>query len=454
MSTALCEAQPVLPACEHQPQKYEGLDKSQVLDKRRAYLNPAIFHYYGDDPLMIVEGHRQYLYDETGRRYLDGFAGIVTVSVGHSHPKVIDAAKDQLERLQHTTTIYLHPNVANYAEQLASKFPGNLKVCYFVNSGSEANELAILMARSYTGNHDVIALRNGYHGGSGLTMSLTSHHTWKYNVPASPGVQHALCPDRLRGPYRYDDAEAGPKYAADVENLIQYGTSGHIAAFIAESIQGVGGAMVHPDGYLREVYRHVRHAGGVCIADEVQTGFGRTGEQFWGFQTQDVIPDIVVMAKGIGNGAPIGAVVTTPEIAASMSSRIHFNTYGGNPVSMAQASAVLDVIESEGLQANASRVGGHLLSRLRQLQSHHPSIGDVRGMGLMIGVELVTDRESMSADPPAAAHVVNRCRHLGLLLGKGGLAGNVLRIKPPMCVTIEDADFIVDCIDSSLKNRT
>ncbi|MEM6690291.1 MAG: aminotransferase class III-fold pyridoxal phosphate-dependent enzyme [Planctomycetota bacterium] len=440
-----------LPPTDHEPAAYSGPSKSEVLRKRQAYVNPAIFHYYADDPLMIVEGHRQYLYDETGRRYLDGFAGIVTVSVGHSHPKVIAAAQRQLDVLQHTTTIYLHPNIAEYAERLASKLPEPLNRCYFVNSGSEANELAILMSRAHTGNHDVIALRNGYHGGSGLTMALTSHHTWKYNLPAAAGIQHALCPDRLRGPYGYDDSEAGAKYAGDVLDLIRFGTSGQVAAFIAESIQGVGGAVVHPEGYLRCVYEHVRAHGGVCIADEVQSGFGRTGTQFWGFQTQDVTPDLVVMAKGIGNGAPLGAVVTTDEIAQNMTDRIHFNTYGGNPVSMAQASAVLEVIDEEGLQENSHRVGGYLKQKLEGLQECHEAIGDVRGMGLMLGVELVSDRETMEPNSALAGRVVSLCREFGLLLGKGGLAGNVLRIKPPMCITQQDAEFMTACIDKALS---
>jgi len=443
---------PVLPPCDHHPKRYAGVDKNTLLAKRAKYLNPGIFHYYPGDPLMIVEGHRQYLFDETGRRYLDGFAGIVTVSVGHSHPKVIGAAIEQLKLLQHTTTIYLHPNIVNYAEALAAKMPGDLKVCYFVNSGSEANELAILMARAYTQNHEVIALRNGYHGGSGLTMALTSHHTWKFNVPAAPGVQHALCPDRLRGPFGYNDPDAGTKYANDVKDLIRFGTSGRVAAFIAESIQGVGGAMVYPDEYLKHAYEHIRGAGGLCIADEVQTGFGRTGTHFWGFESQDVMPDIVVMAKGIGNGAPLGAVVTTPAIAATLKDRIHFNTYGGNPISMAQAMAVLDVIEEEGLQANSLRVGGHLLDRLRRLQAKHEMIGDVRGRGLMIGVELVTDRATMTPAKVEAGRVVQVCREMGLLLGKGGLEGNTLRIKPPMCITIADADFMIEVLDAALSS--
>ena len=439
-----------LPPCGHAPRPYAGPSRQEVLDLRREFLNPAIFTYYAE-PLMIVEGHMQYLFDETGRRYLDGFGGIVTVSVGHCHPRIVAAVDRQNDLLQHTTTIYLNPCVAEYARDLAARMPGNLSVCYFVNSGSEANDLAILMARAFTGNFDVVALRNGYHGGSMQTMGLTSHHTWKFNVPHGFGVQHAVFPDRFRGPYGYDDPEAGPRYAADVENLIQFGTPGKVAAFIAESIQGVGGAVVFPDGYLRAAYAHVRAAGGLCIADEVQAGFGRTGTHFWGFETQGVVPDIVTMAKGIGNGTALAAVVTTPEIARALTSRIHFNTFGGNPVACTQGRAVLQVIDEDGIQANAARIGHRLKAGFHDLATRHDLIGDVRGLGLMLGLELVTDRRSKRPAKAECARVLETCRQVGLLIGKGGLHGNVLRIKPPMCLTEADADFMLDALDEALR---
>jgi alanine-glyoxylate transaminase/(R)-3-amino-2-methylpropionate-pyruvate transaminase len=420
-----------------------------VLALRKAHVNPAIFHYY-KEPLMIVEGRGQYVWDEKGRRYLDGFAGIVTVSVGHCHPHVVAAAKAQHDLLQHTTTIYLHPNLSEYAAALAAKMPGDLKVCYFVNSGSEANDLAVLMARAFTGNFDMVALRNGYHGGNASGMALTAHSTWKFNVPHSIGVHHALAPDRYRGPWGYDDVEAGKKYAGDVRDLIGFATSGKVAGFIAESIQGVGGAVVFPDGYLRDAYATVRAAGGVCIADEVQAGFGRTGSHYWGFETQGVVPDIVTMAKGIGNGAPIGAVVTTPQIAQALTSRIHFNTFGGNPVSCAIGKAVLEVIDREGLQANSLAVGNHLLAGFRRLSEKHSLIGDVRGRGLMLGVEFVKDRTTKEPAKAECTAVFERARELGLLIGKGGLHGNVLRIKPPMCLTQADADFLLEVLGEAL----
>jgi alanine-glyoxylate transaminase/(R)-3-amino-2-methylpropionate-pyruvate transaminase len=450
MATAI-SAPPTLPPCDHRPRPYAGPSKQEVLALRRQFVNPAIFTYY-KEPLMIVEGHMQYLYDETGRRYLDGFGGIVTVSVGHCHPKIVAAVNRQNEILQHTTTIYLNPCIAEYARDLAARMPGDLKVCYFTNSGSEANDLAILMARAYTGNFDVVALRNCYHGGSMQTMGLTSHHTWKFNVPHSFGVHHALFPDRLRGPYGYDDPAAGQKYAADVKNLIEFGTPGKVAAFIAESIQGVGGAVVFPDGYLKAAYEHVRAAGGLCIADEVQSGFARTGSHFWGFETQGVIPDIVTMAKGIGNGAALAAVVTTPAIAQALTSRIHFNTFGGNPVVCTQGRAVLQVIDEDGIQANAARIGARLKAGFEDLARRHDLIGDVRGLGLMLGIELVKDHASKAPAKEECARVFERCRELGLLIGKGGLHGNVLRIKPPMCLTAADADFLLEVLDASFRS--
>lgn len=442
---------PVLPPFSYQPQPYTGPSGDELLQRRKQVLSPGIFIYYKKH-ITIVEGKAQYLFDDKGRRYLDAFGGIVTVSVGHCHPHVIEATRKQNELLQHSTTIYLNPNVVEFAEKLVSKLPGDLKVCYFVNSGSEANDLALMMARLYTGNYDVIALRNCYHGGNMSAMGLTSHSTWKFNVPHSFGVHHAMIPDTYRGVWGRDDAEAGKKYAADVKGVIDYATSGQVAGYIAESIQGVGGFVVFPDGYLKHAYEHVRAAGGVCIADEVQTGFGRTGSHFWGFETQGVIPDIVTMAKGIGNGAPLAAVVTTPKIAATMAQRIHFNTFGGNPVSCAQGKAVLEVIERENLQANSEKMGGYLLAGLEKLKAKHNIIGDVRGKGLMIGVELVKDRATKEPAKAECAQVVETCKDMGLLVGKGGLWGQTIRITPPMCLHQADADFLLEVLDAALAS--
>ena len=438
-----------MPPCDHVPRPYTGPSRSEVLAMRRKYTNPAVFTLYGD-PLLIVEGHMQYLFDETGRRYLDMFAGIVTVSCGHCHPKIVAAIRKQAETLQHATTIYLHPNFPMLAKKLASKMPKGLDVTYFVNDGSEANDLAITMARLYTGNTDVIGLRNGYHGGSPSAMGLTSHNTWKYPVPGGTSIHHAVCPDPYRSAFAGTPEEIAAKSADDILGIIRYSTPGKIAAFIAEPIQGVGGATHGAPNYLREAYRITRDHGGLCVADEVQTGFGRTGDHYWGFESFGVVPDFVTMAKGIGNGVPLGAVTTRMDIAEKLTQRIHFNTFGGNPVCMAAGLAVLDVIDEDGLQENSRVLGKRMKDGLKKLMTRHPLIGDVRGMGLMLGVELVRDRKTKEPAKKEALAVLEAAREMGVLIGKGGLEGNVLRIKPPMCITAEDVDFTLDVLDRAL----
>jgi alanine-glyoxylate transaminase/(R)-3-amino-2-methylpropionate-pyruvate transaminase len=447
--TTTAPLRPAMPATDHVPRPYTGPGRDTVLAMRRQYGHPGNFLYYRQ-PLMIVEGFMQYLYDETGRRYLDMFAGIVTVSCGHSHPRFVERVKAQIDLLQHTTTIYLHPNQPLLARRLAERLPPGLDVTYFVNSGSEANDLALLMARAYTGHHDVIAVRNGYHGGSPTSMALTSHHTWKFPQQATLGVHHAINPDPYRSPFTGSPEAIATQSAEDIRELIRFSTPGRIAAFIAEPIQGVGGATHGAPNYLREAYAVTREHGGVCIADEVQTGFGRTGDHFWGFENWDVVPDIVTMAKGIGNGWPLAAVTTRREIAEALTQRIHFNTLGGNPVAMAAGLAVLDILEEDGLQENARVLGRRLKAGLRDLQRRHLLVGDVRGMGLMLGVELVTDRRTKAPATEETQAVWERMRELGVLVGKGGLYGNVLRIKPPLCITAADVDFALGALEEAL----
>ncbi len=441
---------PVMPPCAHTPRPYDGPSRAEVLAMRRQHVNPALFTLYRE-PLLIVEGHMQWLFDETGRRYLDLFAGIVTVSCGHCHPKVTNAVVEQAATLQHTTSIYLHPNLPLLAKRLASKLPPGMDVTYFVNAGSEANDLAITMARLFTGNHDVVALRNAYHGGSPSSMGLTSHNTWKYPTQQNSGVHHAISPDPYRSPFTGSPDEIASKSANEIREIIRYSTPGRIAAFIAEPIQGVGGATMGAPGYLREAYAIAREYGGLCVADEVQTGFGRTGDNYWGFENFGVVPDIVTMAKGIGNGMPLAAVSTRMEVARTLTQRVHFNTFGGNPMSMAAGLAVLDVIDEEGLQENSRVVGGRLKRGLERLKQSHALIGDVRGMGLMLGVELVRDRASREPAKQETLDVLEQAREMGVLLGKGGLDGSVLRIKPPMCITEDDADFAIDVLDRALS---
>ena len=438
-----------MPPFAYQPRPYDGPSREEVLATRQSHVNPGVFTLYRD-PLMLVDGRMQYLFDETGRRYLDLFGGIVTVSCGHCHPRIVARIQEQVARLQHATTIYLHPNLPQLAHRLAAKMPRGLDVTYFVNSGSEANDLAVTMARLYTGHTDVIAVRNGYHGGSPSAMGLTSHHTWKYPVLQGTNVHHVECPEPYRSVREGTPEEIASAAAADIGDLIRYSTPGRVAAFIAEPIQGVGGVTLGAPNYFREAYRVVREHGGLCIADEVQTGFGRTGAHYWGFQNFGVEPDIVTMAKGFGNGVPLAAVTTRREIAEVLAQRLHFNTFGGNPVSMAAGLAVMDVIEEDGLQENARVVGGRLLEGLRRLQRRHPLVGDVRGLGLMLGVELVTDRAVRTPATAQTLEVLEAARELGVLVGKGGLQSNVLRIKPPMCITAADVDFAVDVLDRAL----
>ncbi len=436
----------------HKPEPYTGPTKAEVLAVRKQYLSPGLFMYY-QDPLLVVEGKMQYLWDETGKQYLDGFAGIVTVSVGHCHPDIVKKVQAQVGRLQHTTTIYLHPAAGQLAQRIAEKMPADsgLSVTYFTNSGSEADEVAILMAREFTKNNDVIGLRNGYHGCTQLVQSLIAQNNWRFKTNTAVNIKHAMPGYCYRCPYDLEYPSCGVKCAHDVENVIRYETSGEVACFIGEPIQGVGGAVTPPKEYFGIVYDIVRKYGGLCIADEVQTAFGRTGEYYWGYENWGVKPDIVTVAKGLGNGVPIAAAITRPEVAAMMKNKLHFNTFGGNPISMTQGLATLDVIDAENIQQNAKVIGGHLKNRLLELQEKHKLIGEVRGLGLMLGVELVRDRKTKEPANTETAKILELCKDRGLLIGKGGLFGNTLRIKPPMCITKNDADFMVDCLDEVME---
>jgi len=463
---------PKMPSCEFNPQPYKGPAYETLLKIKEEHIVPCIQQYY-KEPLLIHEGKMQWLFDHSGKRYLDMFGGIVTVSVGHAHPKVTEIAKSQLDTLWHTTNIYLHPKLYEYAERLTSKLPGDLKVVYFVNSGSEANDLAMLLSRVYTRNYDIISFRNGYHGMSPYAMGITALSTWRFDIPAAQGIHHAMNPDVYRGLWggrncrdspvqalRDCDCGEGKCKAADMyysqmEEVFQYSLPrGRVAAMFAESVQGVGGTVQFPKGFLKKCYELVRSNGGVCVADEVQTGFGRTGDHFWGFEMHGVVPDIVTMAKGIGNGFPLAAVVTSQKISQALGHALHFNTYGGNPVACAVGLATLEVIQEDGLQQNSKIVGTHLLLELAKLREEFEVVGDVRGKGLMIGVELVNNKTSK--EPISAKHFVDiweDCKEMGVLMGRGGLKGNVLRIKPPMCVTKEDADFTVEVLRRALRKH-
>jgi 4-aminobutyrate aminotransferase-like enzyme/Ser/Thr protein kinase RdoA (MazF antagonist) len=423
----------------------------ETLAARRALLGKSLSISY-QRPLKIVRGWMQYLYDETGRAYLDVYNNVPLV--GHSHPRVVQAAQAQLALLN-TNTRYLHDNVNRYAERLTRLLPESLQVCFFVNSGSEANELALRLARAHTGREDIIVLEHAYHG---HTNTLIDISPYKFDGPGGrgkkPWVHVAPLADDYRGAYRRGDKQAGAKYAGHVAEILEQTRAGGrgVSAYIAETLPSVGGQIVFPPEYLAEVYRHVRGAGAVCIADEVQVGFGRLGTHFWGFETQGVVPDIVVLGKPIGNAFPLAAVITTPEIANSFNNGMEFfSTFGGNPVACAAGLAVLDVLEEEKLRQHALRVGKHFIEGLKILQTRHVLIGDVRGSGLFLGVDLVLDRETREAAPLQASYVVNRLRDCGILAGTDGPHHNVLKLRPPLVFSETDADLFVKTLDGILQ---
>jgi 4-aminobutyrate aminotransferase-like enzyme/Ser/Thr protein kinase RdoA (MazF antagonist) len=435
------------------PQKYFPAPEpsfEETLAARQKSLGTNLSLSYGH-PLKIVRGWKQYLYDDTGRAFLDVYNNVPLV--GHSHPRVVCAAQEQLALLN-TNTRYLHDCVTRYAERLTQLLPAPLSVCFFVNSGSEANELALRLARAHTHHQDIVVLNHAYHG---HTTTLIDISPYKFDGPGGngrkPWVHVAPLPDDYRGQYLRHDPYAGKKYADQVAETIDLAKSENrpIAAFIAETLPSVGGQIVFPKNYLSESYRHVRAAGALCIADEVQVGFGRLGTNFWGFETQQVVPDIVVLGKPIGNGFPLAAVVTTHEIAASFANGMEFfSTFGGNPVACAAGLAVLDVLREENLQYNALHVGNYLKNSLQALQNKHALIGDVRGSGLFLGVDLVLNPETRAAAPDQASYVVNRLRDRGILTGTDGPHHNVLKLRPPLIFTAQDADLFVGTLDEIL----
>jgi 4-aminobutyrate aminotransferase-like enzyme/Ser/Thr protein kinase RdoA (MazF antagonist) len=423
-----------------------GPGSDQILEVRRRHVGPSLSIAY-QKPLNIVKGYRQYLYDDEGRAYLDAVNNVA--HVGHCHPHVVRAAEQQM-RVLNTNTRYLHENIARFAQRLCATLPDPLSVCFFVCSGSEANELALRLGRAHTGGTEIICVDGAYHGN---TSSLIDISPYKFDGPggsgAPPHVHKVLMPDTYRGVYKADDERAGEKYAQHVAKAIeQLQNSGKsLSAFVSESALGCGGQIILPEGYLRSAYHHTRSAGGVCIADEVQTGLGRVGSHFWAFETQGVIPDIVTIGKPLGNGHPLAAVVTTPEVAASFDNGMeYFNTFGGNPVSCAVGLAVLEVIEEEGLQENALKVGAYLKEQLEKLKSKHQLIGEVRGIGLFIGLELVLDRDTLAPATKQAAYAVEQMKERGVLISTDGPLHNVLKIKPPLVFSSADADILASTL--------
>ena len=399
-----------------------------------------------ETPLILKRGRGQYLWDETGKKYIDLLGMNLCISVGHAHPEVVKAASEQAAELTHCTTMFYHPVPAHLAEELAATMPaGHDWVVHFTSSGAEAIDLALVMARSYTGNIDVLALRSGYHGATLGAQSVTGIAGFRHPVPQAGGVAFVPEPNQYRGIF----GEGVTPYLEEVERTIQAATSGRLAGMIIEPLQGYGGVVPMPTGYMAGAFERVRAAGGLAIVDEVQSGFARTGDNFWAFEADGVVPDIVVLAKGIGNGIPLGAVVAKRQVAESMADKFLFHTYGANPVACAAGRAVLRVIRDEGLQENARVVGAALGARLEALQQRYEVIGDVRGRGLMQAIELVKDRRTKEPAPETTAKVFEETRRQGLICSKSGPHRSVLRMVPPLCLALEDIDAVADGLEKS-----
>ena len=413
------------------------LSKEELKKKRDKYMVPGLKHLFTDPP-HFVKGKGQFLYDDQGKEYLDMFAGIVTVSVGHCNPTVTEKTVEQMKTLQHTSTVFMTQPMVDLAEKLAEITPGDLQKSYITNSGTEANETAILMARAATGRHEVIVLEHSYHGQSHLASSMTANNGYRQPVMPAAGLAFAANAYCYRCPFKKTPDNCSFECAQDVERVIQTQTSGKPAVMIAEPIQGVGGAITPPDGYFQEVKKILDKYEVLFISDEVQTGFGRTGDHMFGISNWNVQPDMMTMAKGLGNGLPIGAVITTANIADKVQKSM-INTFGGNPVSAAAGLAVIDVIQKENLMKNAKEVGAYIVEGLKELQKDFPIMGDIRGKGLMLGVELA-DPKTKEPMPTETARIVEIAKDNQVVIGKGGLWGNTLRIKPPMIITKKDAD--------------
>lgn len=422
------------------------MSKQEIQEKRGKYLIPLYLQYF-KNPVHVVKGEMQYLYDEKGKKYLDAFSAVVTISVGHCHPDVVQKTVEQNKRLQHITTLYLTESLVKYAEKLARKAPRGINRAFFTNSGTEANEIAAMIAKNHTGNQEFIALQHSFHGRTLMSMTLTGQSLWRHSLPYVFGVTHAPAPYCYRCPLKLKYPSCGLACAEYIEHIIKYNTSGKIAGFFAEPIQGFGGVIHPPKEYFKVAYEIVRRYGGICVADEVQTGFHRTGKKFFGIENYGVTPDVITMAKGMGNGIPLGGVLASDVVCKSMEGKIHFSTYGGNPVSCTQGLEVVNVLDRYKYAENIEKLGRFLKSRFKKMMSSHPIVGDVRGEGFMLGIELVRSRKTKEPAAAEMIEIMELCKDRGIFIGKGGMAGNVIRIKPPYCITKSDAENIVGTLD-------
>lgn len=422
---------------------------SEAIRKHKEFLFPAVANYY-QQPISIARGEGEYVWDEDGNRYLDCFGGVLTVSVGHANPHVTEAIVEQVKTISHTSTLYVSKPQSDLAEKMAEITPGNLKKSFFSNSGTEADDTAILAAKLATGRSEVVVLRHSYSGRSATALSAIGHSTWKPVASQVSGMVHAHAPYCYRCPFKLEYPSCDLACADDVEELIQTTTTGEIAAFMAEPILGVGGFIVPPKEYFGRVAEIARNHGGLFIADEVQTGWGRTGDKWFGIEHWGVEPDIITSAKGMGNGVPVGWTIATPEVADKFPG-LTFSTFGGNPVSMAAVSAVIELIEREDLRTNARVMGDYFRERLLELKDKHEVIGDVRGMGLMQAIELVKDRKTKAPAPEAVLSVFESTKRSGVLIGKGGLYGNVIRTGVMLNTTKDSIDELIAALDAGLE---
>lgn len=422
-----------------------------LLARQKKVLLPVMSQMllHGENPIAFSHGKDQWLFDVEGNQYLDFFGGILTVSVGHANEEITQATIAQLKNLQHTSALYLNENTIEFAEKLAEITPGNLQQSFITNSGTEANETAIMAARNYTGNTDIIALRHAYSGRSSTAMSMTAHSHWKQGGVYDGTIKHVKNPYKYRFPLDVSDAQFLDYLVDDLKEMIRTCTTGKIAAFMAEPIQGVGGFIVAPQDYFKRILPIIKQAGGVLIIDEVQTGWGRTGEHLCAINHWGVEPDIMVFAKGIANGTPVGATVMRPEIAENISTTLC--TYGGNPVASATALATINYIQQNNLADNASQQGKMLRAGMESMQQDHDFIGDVRGMGLMQAFEIVKPDGSKTPDVDKTNQFVDAARNKGLLIGKGGLYGNTVRIAPHLNVSADDMSNALEIMSSALK---
>lgn len=429
------------------PEKYTT--NEEILEIRKKHFLPTAALYY-NTPLQLTKAKGNYVYDEKGNEYLDAIGGIVCNSLGHNHPKIQEVLIEMIktDEIQHTTTLYLNKHITNLAKKIVQEAPNGIDRCSFTNSGSEANELAFMAARHATGENTIVNLKHGYHGGtSGVQASL---HTWRFKSQPNPSLTSAYAPYCYRCPFNKNPDNCHLECAKDVEHTIQTTTHGKIAGFIAEPVMGIGGVITPPEEYFPRVTKIVHNYGGKYISDEVQTGAGRCGGTFLLSKALKIDVDIITIAKGFGNGAAIGATLMKSDIANTLAGKLYFNTFAGDPYQTMQALKTMEIIEEENLTENAMTMGKYLINGLNELMKKHKIIGEIRGRGLLVGIELVKDRKTKEYATSECGKLMELAKDRGLLIGKGGLFGNVIRIAPALSIDKEKIDFIVRILDESL----